>query len=278
VFFKDLNPWHQLEDARSLRGKPELDRSYRELGMYRDILPGLCLGTPQLYAWRWEPQQGIFWLFLEYVESERLSRSSFQYWVEAARWAARFHAAGRDLAATQTNFLSHLDRTHYLACAEHLERNFVKFNREQQGIVRQALKDYEGFLDNLVALPRHLIHGEYFGENIMVRQANANEPIAVIDWETALVGPGHVDLVSITAGQWTLEQRQTMWRAYFEQFQLETGLSLNWDQFCRELIQVALYRALVWLGWWSNGESDQVARWLQEVVNVTSEAAIISAI
>jgi thiamine kinase-like enzyme len=271
VFFKDLNPRHQLADAQSLRHKPELDRSYRELRMYRDVLSRLQLGTPELYAWRWEPQHDSFWLFLEHIDSDRLTRSGFERWVEAARWAARFHAAVRELPLTEADFLIHLDRDHYRHCANRLEQNFSNFNPEQQPIIRQALNDYDGILEQLVALPRHLIHGEFFGQNVMIRQANPAEPIAVIDWETAAIGPGYIDLVSISAGQWTPEQRQAMWRAYFEQYQAETGLPMDWEHFCQEVGQVALYRALWWLGWWSNGDANQITHWMQELINVTRE-------
>jgi thiamine kinase-like enzyme len=93
----------------------------------------------------------------------------------------------------------------------------------------------------------------------------------VIDWETAAIGPGYIDLVSISAGQWTPEQRQAMWRAYFEQYQAETGLPMDWEHFCQEVGQVALYRALWWLGWWSNGDANQITHWMQELINVTRE-------
>jgi len=265
IFFKDLNPWHLLDDARSFRGKPELDRSYRELQMYRDILPQLRLGTPQLYAWRWEPQHGSFWLFLEYVDSERLSRSGFQHWVEAARWAARFHAAGRELPITEASSLIHFDQNHYHYCAERLEQNFSKFNIDQQRVIRRALNHYEDILDHLVALPRYLIHGEFFGENVLIRPANVEEPIVVIDWETATIGPGYVDLVSISAGKWTPEQRRAIWQAYFEQYQVETGLPMDWESFCQDVGQVALYRALWWLGWSANHNSTHIDRWMQEL-------------
>ena len=272
VFFKDLNPLHQLDVAQSLRRQPELDRSYRELQMYRNILPQLRLGTPQLYAFRWEPQHGSFWLFLEHVGPERLSLSGdFQLWVEAARWAARFHAAVRELLVTEADFLIHFDQDLYRCCAERLEQNFSKFNVEQQRVVRQALDDYEGILDHLVALPRHLIHGEFFGENVLIRAANLEEPIAVIDWETAAIGPGYVDLVSISAGQWTAEQKQAMWQAYFDEYHAETGLQMSWAEFCQDLGYVALDRALWWLGWWSNEDATHIDRWMQELSRVMTD-------
>src|SRR5262249_8752118 len=64
VFFKDLNPRHQIEAARRLH-KTELEPGYRELQVYRQILSPERFGTPQLYASRWDPPGEVFWLFLE---------------------------------------------------------------------------------------------------------------------------------------------------------------------------------------------------------------------
>ena len=99
----------------------------------------------------------------------------------------------------------------------------------------------------------------------MIRSANSEEPIAVIDWETAAIGPGYIDLVSISAGEWAPEQKEAMWRAYFEQYQVETGQPMDWASFRQDVGRVALYRALWWLGWWANHDSNHVARWMQEL-------------
>jgi aminoglycoside phosphotransferase (APT) family kinase protein len=95
-----------------------------------------------------------------------------------------------------------------------------------------------------------VIHGQFFGQNIMLRPRNAGARIAVIDWETAALGPPAFDLVSITSGHWTDAEQSAMRRAYFEQYQGETGQVLNWDAFCGELHGVASYQMLEWLVWW----------------------------
>lgn len=268
VFFKDLNPLHQLDVARAIR-KPELDRSRRELWVYDRVLQRLRLGTPQLYAFRWEIHRGLLWLFLEHIGPKRLSRlGDFRLWVAAARWAARFHAAVRDLPLADIGFLLHYDQEHYRYCAECLEKNMSRFDDDNRRVVEQALDYYRGTIDRLVALPRHLIHGEFFGKNVVVRTGSPNEEIAVIDWETAAIGPGYVDLVSISAGRWTAEQRRAMWRAYFDQYHAETGHQMDWEEFCHDLGDVAFYRALAWLGYWSNGDDVHIARWMRELRTV----------
>src|SRR5262249_4817035 len=72
VFFKDLNPRHQINNARMLRSGG-LEPSRRELLMYQQVLSRQNLGTPELYAWRWDPGGGVFWLFLEDAGGSRLA-------------------------------------------------------------------------------------------------------------------------------------------------------------------------------------------------------------
>jgi aminoglycoside phosphotransferase (APT) family kinase protein len=202
---------------------------------------------------------------LEYVGSERFTWvGDFQLYLAAARWAARFHAAVRDFPASSVDFLIQHDQTHYRHCGEHLEQNLSKFDTQQQQVIRQALDYYKSIIDHLTNLPRCIIHGEFFGANIVVR-TDSDGQISVIDWETAAIASGYVDLVSISAGNWTPEQRQEMLRAYFEQYEAETGMSMDWASFCQDVSKVALYRALWWLNWWADHDSAHIDRWIQEL-------------
>src|SRR3989442_1070694 len=54
VFFKNLSPRRGAEPAAP-PAESDLSLSRRELLMYRSILSRERFGTPQLYAFRWEP-------------------------------------------------------------------------------------------------------------------------------------------------------------------------------------------------------------------------------
>ena len=117
-----------------------------------------------------------------------------------------------------------------------------------------------------------MIHGQFFGKNVMLRKRNPERRIAVIDWETAAIGPGAFDLVSLSAGNWTKEQRLALWRAYFEQYQADAGCQLDWETFCRDLGGVSLYHALGWLAWWQGrGFSHNFGVWVKELDRVLRE-------
>jgi len=275
VFFKDLNPEHQIEPAKKVR-MIDLGPSYHELRVYRKILSQINLGTPQLYAVRWEPDRGIYWLFLEDVGDSRLRDSrNYERWVPAARWAARFHAATLRLSKPQLSFLREYDGSHYRACAEKVRAILPELEARDGSLVCRALERYTNHIDWYESLPRTVIHGQFFGKNIMLRSRSGDNMLAVIDWETAALGPGGYDLVSVSSGRWTREQRQAMWRAYFDQYEAETRVPRSWEGFCQELRELELYQALEWLGWWRNRSvSHNFGKWVKELGRIINDNPI----
>ena len=250
VFFKDLNPEHQTEKARTVRAR-DLAPSLRELRMYQSVLSPQRDGTLYLYASRWEPERGLYWIFLE--DGGRTLLHNFVdmgRWTAAARWAARFHAATRSLPDAQTEFLPRYDEAHYRGCLDRVEKILPNLGAPERELVRCGLDCYARRIKWLSALPRCVIHGQLFGRNIMLRRATGDRQIMVIDWETAAVGPPTFDLVSLTSGKWTEEERRAMRAAYFEEYRAATGQRLDREAFHRELAGVSLYQSLEWLAWW----------------------------
>jgi hypothetical protein len=266
MFFKDLNPQHHLGVARPVP-QTDLKSPHRELLMYREVLGRQRLGTPRLYAFRWDPPRDLFWLFLEDAGSVGLNNTGdFALWVAAARWAARFHAATRDLPPAQTHFLRPYDRVHFMRCAERVRQKLPDLKTADRPIIQRALDEYAGHVDWFSTLPRSVIHGEFFGKNIVIREGSPGEDLAVIDWESAAVGPSYFDVASLSAGKWQAPQKEVLWRAYFDQYQLETGLRLDWEGFCQDLGRLTRYQALSWLGWrpdWNYPHG--ITRWVREL-------------
>jgi aminoglycoside phosphotransferase (APT) family kinase protein len=272
VFFKDFNPAHQIEPARKVR-QADLPPSRQELKVYQSILSKLHLGTPDFYAVRWEPEQGLFWLFIEDAGSSRLRDSrNLARWVSAIQWAARFHVTTRNLPEDQLSFLPRFTRDRYVQCAERVRGILPDLASRDREIVEQSLHRFESIIEKLEGLPQSIIHGQYFGRNIMLRHGDPDRLIAVIDWETAAVGPSAYDLVSLTAGKWTDEQRRTLRRAYFEEYQTNLNLALDWESFNASLHDVELYQAMEWLGWWRNRSfSPYFGKWMKELERVMTD-------
>lgn len=271
VFFKDLNPANQLDAAQKLRER-SLERSRRELIVYQEMLTQTHLGTPELYGYRWEPERSIYWIFLEHTGSHRLCwTGEFRLWLDATRWLARLHTIAPKRFTEAVNHPPEYDERHFLSCAERIEKNLPELESSQQQVIDAALHHYYGLLGYLTGLPHCFIHGEYFCENILIRREIADNAFAVVDWETAALGPRGVDIVSITAGKWSIEQRHAMWNAYAERYEQQSGQAIDRVEFHRELECVALYRALWWLGHWAQGDDAKVMRWIRELEAIMSD-------
>jgi aminoglycoside phosphotransferase (APT) family kinase protein len=269
VFFKDLNPMHQCIEARSVRRTPGLQRSRRELWMYREVLDADRLATPRFYGHRWEPSSGRLWLFIEAVGPSRLmDEGDFELWVAAARWLARFHAAMQD-ADIDRGMLQQYDNAQFRRHAEQLAESPPDVSAEERGLIREALERHAELLDSLDEQPRGIRHGEFFCKNILIRpDVPADQRLAVIDWETAAHGPLYADLTELTAGTWTRDQRSAMWRAYHEQSCHELGREIPWAHFCADVDTMDLAQAIGWLAWWAQGDRFHIVRCMQELRRV----------
>jgi hypothetical protein len=272
VFFKDLNPECLIAAARGIHAMG-LEPGRRELRMYRRILLRQRFGTPELFAFRWQPSRGLMGLFLEYAGLLKVRHSKdFTHWLAAARWAAGFHSRVSRLPPRRTRWLPRYDRAHYRHCAERIERRLADLSLPDRRLLDEALELYAGLVEQLLSLPQSIIHGEYYGKNVVLRDGRPDELIAVVDWESAAVGPSYLDLVSLSTGRWTTEKREALWRAYFDRYQAETGQSLDWEEFPQDLAPVQLYQALAWIGWWlERDEAEQMARWIKELQKVVPD-------
>ncbi|HZD67912.1 MAG TPA: phosphotransferase, partial [Actinomycetes bacterium] len=119
--------------------------------------------------------------------------------------------------------------------------------------------------------PRGMIHGEFFGKNVLVRRDRTTDAIAVVDWETAAIGPRYVDLVSISAGSWMGSQRMAMRRAYFDSWHATVAADVDWRRFNEEVNVVAILQAVSWLGFWAGSDpsdrkyASRVSPWVREL-------------
>ena len=88
-------------------------------------------------------------------------------------------------------------------------------------------------------MPRTLVHGEFHPSNVLV----GSERIWAVDWETAGVAPGLVDLAALTAG-WGEAERRAISEAYRDEVGAPAGFAVDGDLAC-----CRLHVAVKWLGW-----------------------------
>ena len=125
--------------------------------------------------------------------------------VEAARRLGRLHRRGRTIAGHSPR-LNAYGRTHY---SLRLGRPLVR-NGDSLDEARSTLVSHRSLLiELLVNAERTLVHGELFTANVLV----GHVPVFV-DWETAGVGAGEVDLAALTVGAWPERTREACESAY----------------------------------------------------------------
>jgi aminoglycoside phosphotransferase (APT) family kinase protein len=99
------------------------------------------------------------------------------------------------------------------------------------------------FVEEQLALPRTVIHGDFNAANVLV-QARRDAPprVAAVDWELAAAGSGLVDLATLVSGSFTAGERDRLVDAY-------AGVAGVRAFSRRQLALARLHVALRWLGW-----------------------------
>jgi hypothetical protein len=280
LLLKDLGRQALSEDVR--RTKPAfLHEPRREAEVYRTVLAGRGLGTAFCHGAVIDPRAGRSWLFLERVTGRELYQvGEMALWRQAARWLAVFHTrlgpdAGR--LAPAAHLLRH-DPDYYRLWLERALTFAARPGRPpeaRRGLQRLARR-YDRVVGHLLDLPATVIHGEFYASNILVEESAAGVRVCPVDWETAAIGPGLVDLAALTAGAWTEDQRADLAHAYRTALAEEgarpppLGALLGSVDYCR------LHLAVQWLGWaadWSPPPGQQ-QDWLAEALGLADQLGL----
>lgn len=189
----------------------------REIAAYR-LLADADLGTPACYG------SGRRWLVLEKVEGVELWQlGDRRAWEAAARWAALLHSHfdGRRLSAPPLLRRDAPFHNHWFAQAQALAGEDLNALCPSRDVA----------LARLEALPQTLVHGELYPSNVLI----AGPRVAVVDWETAAIGPGVIDLAALVTGL-PKDDREAIVQAYGRVDPLD-------------LAAAQLVLAVQWLGW-----------------------------
>ena len=163
-----------------------------EAMVYRELLGRLNLPSARFYGSYRVPENGATYLFLQALDENAYVSSAAdpRAMVHAARWAGRFHALGISLASALRNRLHCYDLAYYRRWLEQTLRRAV--GADAADLVN-ACERIAPLLPRLLEVPPTIIHGEYYPQNILV-DGSAVYPI---DWESAAVACGEIDLASL---------------------------------------------------------------------------------
>lgn len=182
-----------------------------EAEVYGGVLSSRKLVRPRFYGGYKEPRTGQHWLFLEYLEgSQSISKlNDVSVMKRAARWIARFHVANESNVTTKHwRFLKRYDKDYYLGWvwrtsefAGPLHKRFPWL----RGLCARASE----LLAPLMAFRPTVIHGEYYPQNILFHRGQ----VCPIDWESAAIAEGLIDLATLTEG-WRPSIKEACEKAY----------------------------------------------------------------
>jgi aminoglycoside phosphotransferase (APT) family kinase protein len=277
IMFKDLS--RECLDENAQRVKPAfLYDPRREVEVYRDLLDGAALGTPEYYGAAVDPARDRHWLFIENVAGPVLWQiGEFEVWEETARWLARMHAALAPAAEAPPPsllrygpdlFHAWIDRAHEFA-----ERPGTPWSEETRAVVLDLSRRYEPVVERLSALPATIVHGEFYPSNVLVQDPLSAVRVAPIDWEITAVGPGLLDLAALTMGKWTPAQRAALAHAYRETAEAGPGAAALPADFDAALDYCRLHLAVQALGWDPEWQPPAEHRhdWLAESLRIVRE-------
>jgi Phosphotransferase enzyme family len=191
------------------------ERRAREVAVYRELLDGAGLGTPEYFGAVWDEERGRFWLLLEHVDGPQVKWCEFEEWLRAAAWLGvlhgRFARAERRLAGAA--FLARHDVAFFQTTAE-LARRAVSLRAPALAArLDGALSGYGELVDEMAALPRTLVHGGYRPQNIIRGVSGRRPRICPADWEEASYGSLFYDFAYLSDG-FDPERLALLWAAY----------------------------------------------------------------
>jgi aminoglycoside phosphotransferase (APT) family kinase protein len=269
--FKRLD-WKELEKEAQLAKPRFLYDPGREPAVYRSLLPPGPPGPPEFFAAVLDETR--HWLFVEWVEGRELFQvGERELWEEAARWLARFHVAMApelDRHRREGRLIDH-DAGFYRRWVERAAEFAAQLGGESATAVAWLRERHEPVVEALLALPRTVLHGEFYASNVLVAAGFERPPVgtgsaarvAPVDWELAAAGPGLTDLAALVGG-WPVADREALAAAYAG----EPGV----PPFTPRALDLArLQVAIQWLGWappeWEPPEG-QRHDWLAEAVAI----------
>jgi aminoglycoside phosphotransferase (APT) family kinase protein len=262
MIFKNLSPDAILGGARE--AKPDfLYAPEREIQVYRSLLSKMDSGAPKVYGAVTDPVLQRYWLFIEKVAGRPLREvGEFDLWLEAARWLARFHASADAAAARAAapQLLEH-DAEYY--------RLWLRRAHEVAGPSLDRIADrYDRVIEVLLALPRSLIHGEFYASNILVQERAGEIRVCPVDWEMAATGPGFCDVAALASGKWSRDDQLCLVDAYHSALPEH----LRPRDFLLAFDCCQLHIALQWLGWSQSWEPPYAHAhdWLAEALRIST--------
>jgi Phosphotransferase enzyme family len=211
-----------------------------EGAVYRYALESEGMGTARLWAVHEECEQGLTWLLIDYFDDAERANWDPAAILPAAKWLARFHARMEPrVDAPELAFLSRYDERYLAPWAERADRLVGEAGRRRFAWWPRLNERFHECVELLLRARTTIIHGEFYPSNVL----RVGDAICPVDWESAAVGAGEIDLASLVEG-WP----EKLARECVESYQATRWPHGAPPSFERTLDAARVYLALRWLG------------------------------
>ena len=197
-------------------GRPATGRGLAfEAYAHRAVAAPSGLTVARRLAAHHDDVDGGEWLIYEFVDGLRINQTPWPQCLEAAAtWIGQFHARWEgSLADPALSGLPRFDEMYYGAALDRafrrLELRRPRFPEaagwilDRREIITQLIKG------RLLSGPQTVIHGEFYPGNIILAEGR----VCPVDWESAAVAAGAIDIAMLTA-RWGSESVDLATSAY----------------------------------------------------------------
>jgi len=224
----------------------------REVRAHTDFLADAPLGTPRLYGvCRTSEERHVAMLF-EFVGGKRLK--SFEdkgTWLGTAAWLGDMHQyfGPREGQNEERAPLPRYDEQFYWSWAHNAALAAARVSVKAGRQMDQVLSRYDRVAEPLGAASPTLVHGEFYCTNILVSHTQERQRICPIDWETAALGCGALDLAYLARRAMGIGLAAFI-DAYVEGWQRAGGSPISVDLLRDQVRRARIHELLcaLWLG------------------------------
>lgn len=219
-----------------------------EAKVYKNILHKTPLSSAHFYG-VYKEKNNETCLIIQYLNGSKLLKDQHDpgYFGKAASWIGSLH---KMYESNPPEAITDYDTEYYTIWLERVGKLLEKLKKKHPWLpaVCTYFKERMHLLSDSV---KTFIHGEYYTKNILVQK----DIIYPIDWESAAIGPGEIDLASLIEG-WDYKRKNIAIKSYLKARWPDGNFSES--GFRERLLLVKIYFFFRW-----TGEYDDPEVWLE---------------
>jgi aminoglycoside phosphotransferase (APT) family kinase protein len=170
----------------------------REQAAYEHVLPHARLSIPRYLGTHVHEGTGERWLTLEFLsDAVRLHEASDPRRAIdlCAAWLGQFHAVQEERIGELMPIIPRYDASYYAGWARRAEAHAGALHNTYSWL-RRVCRRFAEEAERLLTSAPTVIHGEFYPKNILLTDGE----VRPVDWESAAIASGEIDLATLTEG------------------------------------------------------------------------------